>query len=188
MTDSRMNKNSNRIVHSIQLAREEDAIANGKSIAEQLTKLYDSCTLLSQISGMDTIETVSPTWESRPKSNIVKWLMDKSGRSLEDIAMALGCTTSYLNNKLHRDSFSLDDMIVVAYICGYALTFTSNNPDDKERSTFQIDVQDYFSSSNKDALERLYRCERQIKARKRAEYEALKTQLEKMKAQYGFED
>lgn len=121
-------------------------------------------------------------------SDIVKWMMEKSGRTIADIAEALNCTTSYLNNKLHLDSFSLDDLIIVAYICGYTMTFTSNNPDAKERSIFQIDVQKYFGSSNVEALKRLYEYERRLKDRKKAEYDELKAKLEQMKTEYGFED
>ena len=114
--------------------------------------------------------------------------MDKSGRSLDDVAEGLGCSTSYLNNKLHRYSFSLDDMIILAYVCGYALTFSSNSSDDKERSTFQIDVQDYFGANNTDALARLYAYEQKWKAQKKAEYDELKAKQEQMKSEYSFED
>jgi hypothetical protein len=49
-------------------------------------------------------------------------------------------------------------------------------------------VQDYFGSSNVDALKRLYEFEERLKARKKEEYDALKAKLEKLKAEYGFED
>ena len=114
--------------------------------------------------------------------------MEKSGRSITDIAESLGCTVPYLNNKLYRDSFSLDDIIIIAYICGYVLTFTSNNPEAKERSTYQINVQDYFNSKDPEALKRLYEYEKKMKKKKKVEYENLKAQLEKMKTEYGFED
>ena len=160
---------------------------SGKQYVAQILEEYGETTL-NRVSNVDSVETVSSTWEKRPKSNIVKWLMDKSGRSINEIAECLGCTASYLNNKLHRDSFSLDDLIIVAYVCGYALTFTSNNPDDKERSTYQIDVQEYFSANNADALTRLFEFEKRTKERKKAEYDRLKAKLEQMKAEYGFDD
>jgi len=164
-----------------------DYVSKGKKYVDEFLRLYGDMPL-SQIEGVESVEPVSSTWEDRPKSNIVKWLMYKSGRSLEEVAESLGCTTSYLNNKLHRDSFSLDDMIIVAYVCGYVMTFTSNNPDDEERSTFQIDVQEYFGSSNTEALRRLYEYEKRLKIKKKAEYDELKAKLEQMKAEYGFED
>ena len=87
-----------------------ESVSRGKAYVDEFLKQYGDVPL-SQIAGVESVEPVSETWEDRPKSNIVKWLMDKSGRSLEEVAESLGCTTSYLNNKLHRDSFSLDDMI-----------------------------------------------------------------------------
>lgn len=164
-----------------------ETVARGKAYTEAFLKKYGD-TPLSQIEGMDTVGTVSTTWEERPRSNIVKWLMDKSGRSLEDIAAGLGCSVSYLNNKLHRDSFSLDDMIITSYVCGFALTFTSNDQDESKRCTYQIDVIDYFGSRDEEALARLYAYEKGLREQKKAEYEKMKAQLAQMQEEYGFED
>ncbi len=163
------------------------AAMTGAMVLNTLLKKYGD-TPISQIKDLASVETVSPRWEDRPKSNIVKWLMDKSGRTLDEIAKGLGCTTTYLNNKLHRDSFSLDDMIIIAYICGYRVSFTSSNPDDKKHSTYQIDVLDYFGTSNTDAVERLLEFEKQQKIQKKDEYEELKARLAHLKEEYGFED
>lgn len=182
-----MAKKNGRICYPLVSNRTQDSVNRGKSYVGEILKLYGDITL-NQIADVEAVEPVSETWKDRPKSNIVKWLMDKSGRSLEEIAESLGCKPSYLNNKLHRDSFSLDDMIIVAYVCGYAITITSNNPDDEERSTFQIDVREYFGSSNPDALRNLYEYEKRMKIQKKAEYDALKARLEQMKTEYGFED
>ena len=97
-----------------------ESISRGKAYIDEFLKQYGDVPL-SQIAGIESGEPVSESWEDRPKSNIVNWLMDNSSRSLAEMVESLGCTTSYLNNKLHRDSFSLDDMIIVAYICGYAM-------------------------------------------------------------------
>ena len=61
------------------------------------------------------VEPVSDTWKNRPKANIVKWLMKQSGVGLEEVAAHLGCSVSYLNNKLSRESFSFEDLILAAY-------------------------------------------------------------------------
>lgn len=143
---------------------------------------------LNRVEGIETISTVKSKWEDRPRSNIIKWLMDKSGRTLEEVAEGLGRSVPYLNNKIHRGSFSIDELIIVAYICGYNVTLTSNNPDEEEHSTYQIDVQEYFSNYDEDVLTRLHTYEKKLKDRRRAEYDELKAQLEKMKADYAFED
>lgn len=142
---------------------------------------------LNRVEDVDPISTVSPTWEKRPKANIVKWLMGRSGKSTEDIAKCLGCTPSYLNNKLYRDSFSVDDMVVIAYVCGHTITFI-NNVSKEERSMYQIDIENYFGSSNPATLERIRSYERGLLSQKREKYEELKDQLEQMKEEYGFDD
>ena len=81
-----------------------------------------------------------------------------------------------------------DDIIVIAYVCGYGLTFTSNNPDEKERDTFQIDVHDYLAARNQKALLQLYDYEDKFMKKKKEEYDALKAKLEQMKSEYGFDD
>ena len=162
-------------------------VESGRRIVENLLQEIGD-TPLSQLKGIESVDIVSATWEERPKSNIVKWLMDKSGKSIEDIAESLGCSTTYMNNKLYRDSFSFDDMIIVAYVCGYAMTFTANNPDDKMRDTYQINVEKYFNSYDEDALKRLRAYEQKLRMQKKDEYEELKAKLEQLKVEYGFED
>ena len=113
--------------------------------------------------------------------------MSKSSKTTSDIATGLGCSKAYLNNKLHRNSFSLDDIIKVAYICGYSLTFTSNRPEENEHKSFQIDLGEYFKH-NKWALIRLFNYDQDEKEKRRAKYETLKSELEHMKKEYGFDD
>ncbi len=165
----------------------ESMTERGKKVTEALLQEIGEYSF-NKLDGVKTIDVVGPKWENRPKSNIVKWLMDKSDLSLDDLAEALGYSPSYLNNKLHRDSFSLDDLIVVAYICGYSLTFTSNNLDQENQESYQIDVKEYFSASNADALMKIVEYEQNMKERKKAEYDELKAKLEKLKAEFGFED
>lgn len=135
------------------------------------------------------ITPVNANWATRPKSNIIKYLMKKSEKTAEDISRCLGCSEAYLNNKLHRDSFSLDDIICVAYACGYILTFIPQDaPDVEEPDWFQINVQDYLYDGNKKALLHLWNYSYGERIRKKKEYDQLKEKLEQMKTEYGFED
>lgn len=143
---------------------------------------------LNHIEGVPSIEPVSKTWVHRQKSNIVKWLMSISTRSLEEVAAGIGCTEAYLNNKLQRDSFSVEDIIIIAYICGFGLTFTSITPDIEKRATYQIDVQEFFRLTHGPTLKKLLAYDKDLKERKKKDYEMLKIQLERMKAEFGFED
>ncbi len=145
------------------------------------------------------VNPVSDTWKARPKANMVKWMMKQAGVSLEMIAEHLGCTVSYLNTKLARDSFSFEDLIVVAYACGY--TFVLANNDGDEEPVFRVDIIRHFENSEPEVLERINAIEektqlqvtkRQEYEKKRAEieqeYEKKKAELERMREEYGIED
>lgn len=135
------------------------------------------------------VEPVSDTWKNRPKANMVKWLMKQSGVSLEEVAAHLGCSVSYMNNKLTRDSFSFEDLILAAYACGYTFVLVNNNEEISSEDSFRVDLFQHFENEEgKAVLERINAIEEEKKAAKRAEYEAKKAELARMKAEYGFED
>ncbi len=161
-------------------------VEKGKKVVELLLKKYGDQPL-SSLEGVPFLETI-PRWEDRQRSNIVKSLMEGTDLSLQDVADCLGKDVPYVNNKLFRNTFSIDEIIIIAYICGYTLTFTSNNPDEKEHKVLQLDLIKFFSEEDEDVLARLCEYEYRRKEKKRAEYNELKAQLEKMKKEYGFED
>lgn len=133
------------------------------------------------------VEPVSDTWKSRPKANMVKWMMKQSGTSLEKIAAHLGCSVSYLNNKLTRESFSFEDLLLVAYACGYTFVLVNNNEEISSKDSFRVDLLKHFENEQ-EVLDRINAIEEEKKQAKRAEYEAKKAELARMKAEYGFED
>ncbi len=158
---------------------------------KQTIVTYGDYTLHSKtkcLSDLSSIDMISPTWERRPKANLVKWLMQTGNVSMDTIAEYLKCSKQYLNNKLNRDSFSFDDLLIVAYACGFTFTLTSNEEDPEKRSSFQVDFVDYFRACNDSVLVRISEIENQSKAAKRAEYELKKAELERMKKEFGFED
>ncbi len=163
------------------------AVETGMKTLEYVLKVLGDLPF-SEVSGVQAIKPVNKAWENKPRSNIVKQLMEKSGKTAEEIAASLGCTTTYLNNKLQRESFSLDDIIIVAYVCGYILTFVSNNQNEEDRDSFQINVQDYLKARNEKALFQLFEYNESVKKKKKEEYNDLKARLAKMKEEYGFED
>ena len=133
------------------------------------------------------VEPVSDTWKNRPKANMVKWMMKQSGTSLEEIAAHLGCSVSYLNNKLTRESFSFEDLLLAAYACGYTFVLVNNNEEISSEDSFRVDLLKHFESEQ-EVLDRINAIEEEKKQAKRAEYEAKKAELARMKAEYGFED
>lgn len=136
----------------------------------------------------EPIQTVNEKWKSRPKSNMVKWLMQRSGTSLDTVAAYLGCSVNYLNNKLSRDSFSFDDLMLVAYACGYTFILTNNNEEVINANSYRVDLLSFFEGNDPDTLSRISRIEEAKQLAARKEYEAKKAELERLKAEYGFDD
>lgn len=63
-------------------------------------------------------------WDGREKSRLVRYLMlNASGPRLThaDIAKCLGTKTNYANNKITRNSFSVEDIVRIAKRAGYTV-------------------------------------------------------------------
>lgn len=75
----------------------------------------------------EKILEVSERWANRKKSNLVEALRKEAGLDKKDVVGYLGVTKPYLENKLHRDSFSFEDIIIVAYACGFVLSMDNEN-------------------------------------------------------------
>ena len=135
------------------------------------------------------VEPVSDTWKNRPKANMVKWMMKQSETSLEDVAAYLDCSVSYLNNKLTRESFSFEDLLLAAYACGYTFVLVNNSQEISGEDTYRVDLLQHFDNKEgEEVLKRVNAIEEKKRQAKRAEYEAKKAELERMKAEFGFED
>ena len=152
------------------------------AVGAALSALLKSHSALPVNKKIAPVETVSETWSDRPKANMVKWLMKRSGTSLDTVAEYLGCTVNYLNNKLTRDSFSFEDLILVAYACGYTFTLVNNEKVD-EADSFRVDLFQHFAISEPKVLERINRMEEEKIKAAREEYEQKKAELERMKAE-----
>lgn len=152
------------------------------------------CTLVARYRALpvnkktEPVDVVSETWKDRPKANMVKWLMQHSDTSLETVAAYLGCSTNYLNNKLTRDSFSFDDLILVAYACGYTFVLTDNNEEVKSANSYRVDLLNYFANSDSAALERVFTLGEKKQEAMREEYEKKKAELARIREEYGFEE
>ena len=57
----------------------------------------------------------------------VKGLLASNGKGHAGLAFALGISTQALSNKFYRDSFTTDDLIVVAEYTGCTLAFLSDD-------------------------------------------------------------
>ena len=147
----------------------------GKEAVDKILKLHG-----------DTPLNNNPKWENRPRTKLIKTLIEQSNIDLETLAEYLDCSKQYLNNKISRDSFSIDDLIIAAYVCGYDLILASREGD-KNRPVIRITKDKYFPSDDK-TLARIEKIDQKRKAEIKAEYERKKAELERMKEQYGLED
>lgn len=143
---------------------------------------------IDKIPGGEVIGAVNTTWAWRPKANIMKWLVEKSDTDLDSLAKYLGCSRSYLNNKLSRDSFSFDDFVRAAYACGYSITFTRFDQKKNRLKSYVVDFVEYFGHHDPKIVFDTIEVLQKEKRSKREEYERKKAELEIMKKEYGFED
>ena len=123
------------------------------------------------------------TWSDRPKSMLVKELMQYTGYSAAEFANILGYSLTYFNNKLSRNSFSFEDLIFLFYASDIKISLT----DKKNQSVWKtISLEEWFPEDAKqvDNVKKEYH--EKIYEKKRKEYEKLKNELDSMKELYGF--
>jgi len=66
--------------------------------------------------------------------------MKKGNISIDDLASLISCSKQHLNNKLNRDSFSFEDILVAAYVCGFSVCLANKST----KKTEKIDVKDFI--------------------------------------------
>ena len=109
----------------------------------------------------------------RNNSAIIKHFMKRSGMSTELMAKYLGVTTQYFNNKLSRNSFSIEDLMVASCACKVDLSV--------------IDPQEYISNIS-DVSARVDAVRMNEKELVKAWYYSTKKELELMNEVFGFEE
>ena len=125
-------------------------------------------------------------WNNRRRSLLVKQLMYDSNIPLEEFAEALDCNVNYFNCKLNRNSFTIDDILILLELTGYELLYKNK----RDRKATKIDFHEWFSNSDPTVIERLKSINKKKQGREkvRKEYEQLKQQIQKMKDEYNFKD
>ena len=133
--------------------------------------------------------SVNDVWKGRNKSSLIKWLVNNSTTDLNRLAQYLGITKAYLNNKLNRNSFSIDDFIISAYACNYTVLLIDNC----DETVVKISPDGYFSENVK-VLTRIQKLkesdmngtELYEKAKKR--YEEAEAEFIAVKEKYNIKD
>ena len=122
--------------------------------------------------------------EDKTKTALIKKMAEESNTSIETLSEYLGCKPQSLRNKMFRNSFSIDDLVIAAYACGFSVVL-KNNATNKDTV---IDLVEFFKPMDDDILVRISDLEKKNKAAKRAEYNKLKAELKKMRDEYGFDE
>lgn len=122
--------------------------------------------------------------EDKTKTALIKKMLDDSNTSIDTLAKYLDCKPQSLRNKMFRNSFSIDDLIICAHVCNFSVVLKNN----ATNVDAVIDIVEFFKPLDDDVLVRISDLDKESKAAKRAEYDRLKAQLDKMKAELGFEE
>lgn len=71
------------------------------------------------------IPLMDSKWKDRPLSNLVKWMMVQGDIDANRVSEYLGISRNYFDNKMHRNSFSVYDILKISEICNCLIEFTS---------------------------------------------------------------
>ena len=117
-------------------------------------------------------------YKNRKKSALVKWLFNHSYfASYSELSSIMELSLPYFHNKLNRNSFSFEDILLISELCGFTVSLVNNETGE----IYKINLNEFFSEEN---FERLCK---QVYEAKREEYNSLKKELERMNQLYGFD-
>lgn len=108
----------------------------------------------------------------KTKSDLIKYIRTINDLSNSEMAFFLGRTLRYFNNKLSRNSFSIEDLSTVCYCCDLKLIIESNND-----GRVIFDLTNVFA--NKEVKEK-------INKEKFREYLELKSKIEDLEEKYPY--
>jgi len=134
-------------------------------------------------------------WNNRPKSYLVKWLMLYGNVACDEAAIALNISKSYFNNKLNRNTFSFEDIVAIAHLCGYEIGFKAYDDSiDEDHSAFVATPKIFCDNEIYERINKIYEL-REEKIRKdeeklhhQKEYLRMKQELAEYKTKYGIKD
>ena len=159
-------------------------ITTGKKFVDEFLEQYEGISI-------DKLGSVYSEI-GQAKTVLIRWMMKNSKTSLNRLANYLGCNVQSLRNKMVRDSFSFEDLVICAHACKCSIQIKSNTSTGKD-NILTITPSDFFKVSDlgkpseEQVLKRLEMLDNENIAEKAAEYNKLKKELERMKAEYGFE-
>lgn len=120
------------------------------------------------------IELTDPRWVDRPKSNLINWLLKNSNVNRQDLMVLLNVSRPYFENKMSRNCFSLEDILLAADLCNFSLALVSK----KDRSVHELNYREFVGDISEQSGKFL--------SFKRAEYDQLKEKARRLEEEFGF--
>ena len=122
--------------------------------------------------------------KNKPDSALILWMLQNSKQKIDIpiLAKYLKCQTQSLRNKLNRNSFSVDDLLITAYACDFSISIKN----DSNEELYAIDPKVYFSSKDSETWERISSLKEKKYAEKKAEYDELKAKLDLLEKEFQF--
>ncbi len=178
-SNKNLTKTQLELIHQLEIQYEEELEMRKRMLEKQLQEqAYE----LDRLYNNEILEYIQET--DKTKTVIIKKMAEESNTSIETLAEYLDCKPQSLRNKMFRDSFSIDDLLIVAHACKFSVILRNNRTNEES----EIDLVGFFKPMMDDVLVRISELDNREKKEKRDEYEELKARLEKMKSEYGFED
>lgn len=153
-----------------------DNMERGKQFADEFLKKYGDLPI-------SELPKFIPE-KDKTKTALIKKMLNDSGTSVETLAKYLDCKPQSLRNKMFRNSFSIDDLIICAHVCNFSVVLKNN----ATNADAVIDIVEFFKPLHDDVLVRISDLDKKSKVAKRVEYDRLKAELDRMKTEYGFEE
>ena len=156
----------------------------GKSVAKnQSTKSNRTEVAQKELTDQDAYEQIS----QKPQAKIIKFMMDEAKIDIPVLARFLNCQPQSLRNKFNRDSFSIDDLVVTAYACGFNILLKKDGSTNEDEDRV-INPETYLKSRGDDAWDRIFALKNKDYVSKRAEYDELKARLAELDKEFQFGD
>lgn len=121
-------------------------------------------------------------WQNRPKSVLVKEIMSTFNISLDEIAKVIGTSIQYVNTKLSRNSFSVEDLLLLLYFADLKINIVSSSGDVWKT----VSLKEWYPEDAHTIDEIKRALEKEERKSQYKKYLQLKNELNNMKELYGF--
>jgi hypothetical protein len=111
-------------------------------------------------------------WKNRKKTGIVEKMRHAAGITIPELSNILCTSKEYINNKKNRNSFSFEDILKIATLCGYRIRFDRVND---AANSFVVDPNEFLEND-----ESYLKAVDALKEKRLREMEELKIRISKL--------